>query len=206
MYRLLRFLVLPFFKLFYMPKIKGRENLPKDGNYVIVCNHFGKADAFVLVSLYKQKIYFMAKKEWFSSKFKAKLFNCVGAIPVDREKADFTSVKKCIDVLKRGDLLVIFPEGTRNKVNDDLQEIKGGAGMIAFLSKVPVVPVALKRKFKAFRKNELYIGKPFDYSEFYGRKLNSALDETLTEKMRENLQYTVDVAQGKITAENENCK
>lgn len=201
MYRLIRFLALPFFKLFYMPKIHGKENLPKDGNYIIICNHFGKADAFVLVSLYKQKIYFMAKKEWFSSKFKAKLFSTLGAIPVDREKADFTSVKKCLEVIKRGDILAIFPEGTRNKVNDELQEIKGGAAMIAFMAKTTIVPVALKKKFKAFRRNELYIGKPFDYSEYYGQKLNSDLDVVFTDKMRENLQKTVDVAQGKRAEE-----
>ncbi len=201
MYRLIRFLALPFFKLFYMPKIKGRKNLPKEGNYVIICNHYGKADAIVLVSLYKQKIYFMAKKEWFSGKFKAKLFSTLGAIPVDREKADFASVKRCLEVIKRGDILAIFPEGTRNKVNDELQEVKGGAAMIAFMAKATVVPVALKKKFKAFHRNELYIGKPFDYSEYYGQRLNSALDETLTEKMRANLQKTVDIAQGKLSEE-----
>lgn len=200
-YRIIRFIALPWFKLFYAPKIIGKENMPKDGNYVLVCNHFGKADAFVLVSLYKQKIYFMAKKEWFSNKFKAKLFDTLGAIPIDREKADFTSVKKCLGVVKRGDILAIFPEGTRNKINSDLQTIKGGAGMIAFMGKVPVLPVAMKKKFRAFRKNELYIGKPFDYSDLYGQRLNAELDEVLTERMRVNLQRVVDVAQGKI-AEN----
>lgn len=198
-YRIIRFIALPWFKLFYAPKIIGKENMPKDGNYVLVCNHFGKADAFVLVSLYKQKIYFMAKKEWFSNKFKAKLFDTLGAIPVDREKADFTSIKKCLAVVKRGDILAIFPEGTRNKINSDLQTIKGGAGMIAFMGKVPVLPVAMKKKFRAFRKNELYIGKPFDYSDLYDQRLNSELDEVLTERMRVNLQRVVDVAQGKIT-------
>lgn len=198
-YRIIRFIALPWFKLFYAPKIIGKENMPKDGNYVLVCNHFGKADAFVLVSLYKQKIYFMAKKEWFSNKFKAKLFDTLGAIPVDREKADFTSIKKCLAVVKRGDILAIFPEGTRNKINSDLQTIKGGAGMIAFMGKVPVLPVAMKKKFRAFRKNELYIGKPFDYSDLYDQRLNSELDEVLTERMRVNLQRVVDVAQCKIT-------
>lgn len=200
-YKIIRFLALPLFKLLYHPKIKGKENLPKNGNYVVICNHFGKADAFLLVSLYKQKIYFMAKKEWFSSKFKAKLFNELGAIPVDRSKADFTSIKKCLSVIKRGDILAIFPEGTRNKVDDKLQEIKGGAGMIAFMGKVPVLPIAMKRKFKIFRKNELCIGKAFDYSDLYGQKFNSELDKTLTERLRDNLQRTVDEAQGKTVSE-----
>lgn len=199
MYKVLRFIALPIFKLFYHPKVNGRENIPQEGNYVVVCNHFGKADAAALVSLYKQKIFFMAKKEWFEKKFMSKLFTTLGGIPIDRENADLASIRKCLSVVKRGDILVIFPEGTRNKVDDTLQEIKGGAGMIAYLAKVKVLPVALKKKFRVFARNELYIGKPFDYSEFYGQKLGSDLDAALTEKMRENLQFTVDIAQGKIS-------
>lgn len=200
-YRIIRFLFLPWFKLFYMPKIKGKENLPESGNYVIVCNHFGKSDPIVILSMYKKKLYIMAKKEWFSTKLKAAFFTEFGAIPVDREKPDFASIKKCLTVLKDGNNLLVFPEGTRNKVNSDLQEIKGGAGMMAFTAKVPVVPFALKKKFKPFRKNELYIGNPFDYSDLYGQKRSSALDDILTERIRENLQKTVDIAQGKLSAE-----
>lgn len=196
-YRLIRFLVLPWFKLLYMPKIKGKENIPKDGNYIIVCNHFGKADPIVILSMYKQKTYFLAKKEWFSTKIKSAFFTEMGAIPVDREKADFNSIKKCLTVLRRGDILTVFPEGTRNRKNDELQPLKGGAGMLAFTAKVPVLPIALKKKFRAFRKNELYIGKPFDYSDYYGEKYNSSLDAVLTERMRERLQGVVDLAQGK---------
>ena len=71
--------------------------------------------------------------------------------------------------------------------------------MMAFMGKVPVLPVAMKKKFRAFHKNELYIGKPFDYSDLYGQKYTSALDAVLTERMREHLQITVDIAQGKRT-------
>ena len=73
--------------------------------------------------------------------------------------------------------------------------------MIAFMGKVPVLPIAMKRKFKIFRKNELCIGKAFDYSDLYGQKFNSELDKTLTERLRDNLQRTVDEAQGKTVSE-----
>ena len=66
------------------------------------------------VDLVNKKINFMAKKEWFKGKFKNWLFRSLGAIPVDREKPDFASIKACLKVLKDDKPLVVFPEGTRN--------------------------------------------------------------------------------------------
>ena len=65
----------------------------------------------------------MAKKEWFSTKFKAAFFTEFGAIPVDREKPDFASIKKCLTVLKDGSNLLVFPEGTRNKVKLEAEQL-----------------------------------------------------------------------------------
>ena len=147
-----------FFKLFYRPKILGRENLPKDGSFILVSNHKGKVDVFAIASLFKRKIYFLAKKEWFNGKCKAKLFKWMGAIPVDRDNIDITSIKTCFATLKNGNVLVIFPEGTRNKDNEvPLLPIKGGASMIAFKSKTKVVPVFMKEKYKIFKNSMLYL-------------------------------------------------
>ena len=163
MFKLLIWIILPFYKLLYLPKVKGKENLPKNSGFVVVCNHFAKVDAFMMVDLFKKKINFMAKKEWFDTKFKNKLFRWLGAIPVDREKADFTSIKTCLKILKDDKPLVIFPEGTRNKVNTELQEIHGGANLIAFKAGVPIVPVAMNKKFTITldeNKVKEYLGSP----------------------------------------------
>lgn len=188
MFKLLIWIILPFYRLLYMPKIIGKENLPKKGGYVLVCNHFAKIDVFMIVDLVRKKINFMAKKEWFNSKFKNWLFRSLGAIPVDREKADFASVKACLKVLKDDKPLVVFPEGTRNKANTELQEIHGGANLLAFKADVPIVPVAMSRRFKKFRRNYVYIGKPYTLEEYKGEKFTAELGEKFNGIMREQME------------------
>ncbi len=187
-YWFLRILVLPFYRLIYRQKVYGRENLPKDGKVIIIGNHYSKADVFMMSTLYRKKVFFLAKKEWFSSKFKSWFFKKLGGIPVDREKADLASLKNCLKTIRDGKTLVVFPEGTRNKTADeDLLPLKGGASFIAYLSKTPVVPVAMSRKFRPFRKNYVYIGEKFDFSEFKDRKFNAETSDETTEIMRGKL-------------------
>ncbi len=178
-----------------MPRIIGKKNLPKKGPYVLVCNHFAKIDVFVIVDFKWKKINFMAKKEWFNTKFKDKFFRWMGAIPVDREKADFTSIKACLKVLKDDKPLVVFPEGTRNKINTELQPIHGGANLIAFKAGVPIVPVGMNKKFKVFGKNYVYIGKPYVLDEYKNEKFTAELGEKLNETMREKMEECIKEAQ-----------
>ena len=176
------------FKIFYRPKILGKENLPKEGSFILVSNHLGKIDCFAIASLFKRKIYFMAKKEWFNKKAKAKLFKWMGAIPVDRDNFDINSIKTCFATLKNGNVLVIFPEGTRNKDERiSLLPIKGGASMIAFKTKSKIVPVYMYNKYKPFRKNYICIGEPYDFLEYQGQKLTPELSDEFANQMTHKL-------------------
>ena len=176
-----------FYWIFYPHKIYGKENMPKKGNFIMVCNHFAKVDILVLSALFKRRPYFLAKKELMNGKITGKIFRRYGLIPIDREKADFAAMKECFSVLKKGENLVIFIEGTRNKENDELQQVKGGASMIAFKAGVPILPVMMHSRFKMFRKNYAIIGKPFDFSAHAGEKLNAELTETLTEEVKDRM-------------------
>ena len=177
-------------------KVKGLENLPKDKNFIIVSNHLGMIDCFAIAILFKQKIYFMAKKELFDKKFKAKFISWLGGIPVDREKLDITTIKECFKTIKNGDILVVFPEGTRNKKYDeiDLLPLKGGANLIAFKTGVQIVPIGMAKKYKVFRKNHMYIGEAYDYSKYQGQKLSAELSEELTEDMKIRIQDCISKA------------
>ncbi|MBR2337054.1 MAG: 1-acyl-sn-glycerol-3-phosphate acyltransferase [Clostridia bacterium] len=185
-HKICRRIVFPIVKLLYRMKVKGLENLPKGENFIIVSNHLGIIDCFAIAILFKQKIYFMAKKELFNKKLKAKFIRWLGGIPVDREKLDITTVKECFKTLKNGDNLVVFPEGTRNKKAEevDLLPLKGGANLIAFKTGYKIVPVGMAKKYRIFRKNHMYIGEAYDYSNYKGQKLSAELSEELTEDMR----------------------
>ena len=173
LYKLLRFFGLPIYKLLYPHKIIGRENLPEKENFILVSNHFSMIDIVVVSEFFKKRPYMLGKKELMKHKLIGKLLIAYGLIPIDREGVDIEALKKCFSVLKEGASLVIFPEGTRNKTDDELKEIKGGASMIACKAKVNIVPVAMRSKFKVFRKNYVAIGKPIDLSEYYGKRLNA---------------------------------
>ncbi len=173
--------------LIYPCKFYGKENLPK-GRAVIVSNHFSVADCVHYLNVSKDRPYFLAKKEICKSKFSNWLFTSFGAIPIDRSKPDMKAMLSAMRVLKDGEKLVIFPEGTRNKTGTtELQDIKGGAGVFAVRAKCPIVPAMLLSKPRPFKKTKIMVGEPFVLTEFFDKKLNDEdiikMDKIVREKM-----------------------
>lgn len=173
--------------LCYPMKIYGKENIIHDGNVVVICNHLCKVDVPMVGYLFKGKTYYLAKKEWFKNKFISWIFKKMGGIPVDRDKPDLKSTKEALNVLKSGKRLCIFPEGTRNKEGTDIMPLHGGAGMFAFKTNATIIPINIHHKAKFWGKNYIYVGKPFDFSEFEGQRFDAELNDKLTQKMYEEL-------------------
>lgn len=111
----------------------------------------------------------------------------VNAIPVDRGKTDLNAIKLSMRVLNDEKVLTIFPEGTRNKTEQELSEVKAGAAMFAIKTKTPIVPVWIKKKPKVFRPNTLRFGKAFTLEEFYDQKLTAEVMEKAGQKIAEKL-------------------
>ncbi len=171
----------------YPCKFFGKENLPA-GGAVIVSNHFSVFEVLHYTNISKEKSFFLSKKEVCKSKISNKFFTSFGAIPIDRSKPDMKAMLSAMRVLKEDEKLIVFPEGTRNKTGTtELQEIKGGAGVFAVRTKKPIVPAMLLRKPRIFRKTKIIIGKPFELTEFYDKKITeediSAMDKIIREKM-----------------------
>ena len=97
------------------------------------------------------------------------------------------ALMNAMKVLKEGKKLVIFPEGTRNKTGEELQELKSGAGLIAVRTKTPVVPVMFLKHPKIFRRSYMIVGKPFELKEFYDKKLTKEDYETIDNIIREKM-------------------
>lgn len=182
-------------RLTFPTKFIGKKNLPK-GACIIASNHTSNMDAPLLAVHTWEKKYYLAKKELFKGRFVSGFLKSIGAVRIDRQANDVTAIKNCLKVLKDGKKLVIFPEGTRtNNENMELGEVKQGVALFATKAKVPVVPMFIVRKPKIFRRNKVYIGKPFELDEFYGKKLSSddmeRASEIVSQKMNELREYAL---------------
>ena len=161
LYHILRFLFKPLFLLLYRPKIYGKENIPVNGSLVIASNHKHAMDPLMIILATKRTIHFLAKIELFKGIFKL-FFNAVGTLPVDRKNKNPDTVSKAEEMLKSGGVIGIFPEGTRNKTNEDLLPFKKGAVVFAKNTNSKIVPVYIKDDYKLFRKSvKVIIGKPY---------------------------------------------
>lgn len=174
-------------KIFYPLKVYGKENIQNDGKKIIICNHLSKMDVMYVELIFKGKTNFLAKKEWFDSKPRAWLFKKLGGIPIDRDRADIDSLRKCINLLKDGGRLCVFPEGTRNKNDANIAKAHGGAAMMAVKTQTEIIPINIYDRSKPFRKNYIYVGKSFDLSEYYGKRFDKEASEKTTQILSDEL-------------------
>ena len=158
--------------------IYGRKNRPK-GKVIISCNHRSNWDIVSYILHTSEKVKILAKKELFKNKLFGAILKSFGAIPIDREHNDIGAIKDCMKALKEDKKLFVFLEGTRLKDESLVMgEVKSGMTLIAIKTKTPILPMWVVQKPRLFRKSQYIIGKPFELSEFYGKKLD---EETLNE-------------------------
>ncbi len=171
------------FKILYFMKFEGRENIEKGKNVVLMGNHLCMLDPICLaLCAPEREIYFMGKKELWNNKFLGWLFTKIHGFPVDRGNVDMAAIRTAMGILKEGNTLCIFPEGTRSKEKHMLP-LLGGASMLGFKSGCDIVPVYIDGNYKPFRRITVRVGKPISMEqikkEFSGK---TALDE-ITRRM-----------------------
>ncbi len=161
-YQAVRLVYLIVLKLLYRIKIHGRENIPGRIPFIICSNHLSWLDPVIVGLVFpgSYKIHFMAKKELFSNFISSYLLGKVGAFPLNREDADYAAIKKSYQLLHDGQVLGLFPEGSRSK-SGKLQKPYNGAALIAVRSGVPIVPVAIAGPYRLFKTLHVFIGPPF---------------------------------------------
>lgn len=164
---IVKFLVRTYYAVVYPVRLIGEPNIPQ-GAVIMCANHISSRDPILLLLWLKRKITFMAKKELFKTKLIGAVLREAGAFPVDRGHADLAAIRESMRVLKGGNVLGIFPQGTRSVSNEHTQ-MHGGAALIAQRSKAPVVPVYIDGPYRLFRRTTIYIGRPIDLTDFGSR-------------------------------------
>ena len=173
-----------FFLIFFRPKIVGREKIPKDGGVILAGNHRHIFDPCMPILSTKRPVHYMAKKELFNSPI-GWFFKVVGCIPVDRGHDNTDSKEAALEVLREGEVLGIFPEGTRNKSLNGLLPFKYGAVSMSNKSGALIVPFAITGKYRLFN-NKLTVrfGEGFvasDDLERANKRLVSEIEELIAE-------------------------
>ena len=168
-----------------------RINLEKlDGMkppFIVIANHNTGYDPIALAYVVrKQQVRFIGKKELSANKFTNWLLvKMIRSIPVDRHASDMMAMRNAVKVLKEGEVLGIFPEGTRyNKGLMD--ELEGGTALLALRAKVPIVPVYMTPKLRPFKMCRLVVGDPIEVSDL----AEKGVDKTVCEELEKRITAT----------------
>lgn len=175
LYMFCRNSLLVMLKLINRLSIHGSENIPAKGGVLLVANHASFLDPPALgCAAMHRHVRFMARDTLFTNRWFGRLLHGVAVVPISRERGDVSALKKALAVLKAGDCLGFFPEGTRSP-DGTLQPAKPGIGFIAAKAGVPVVPTYIDGSFKALARHHrwirpykirVHVGKPIKPSEF----------------------------------------
>jgi 1-acyl-sn-glycerol-3-phosphate acyltransferase len=215
-YRLMKMIVAPLLKIFFRPWVEGMENIPAEGPAILASNHLSFSDSFFLPALMRRRVTFIAKSEYFTGtgvkgKLTAAFFRGVGQLPVDRSGvrgAGEAAIRSGIEVIERGELFGVYPEGTRSPDGKLYRGKVGGLARIALATGAPVIPVAMIDTEKLQPPGQvkpnfgirpgIRIGAPMDFSRYHGMEgdrfiLRSVTDEVMYEIMRLSGQEYVDI-------------
>jgi 1-acyl-sn-glycerol-3-phosphate acyltransferase len=176
-YRILKAFLYAFFRVFYRLEVFGLENIPEEGGFIMAANHASYLDPPVLGAVSTRRVRFMAQE----GLFKIPLFRTfikVFSFPVRRDKPHPSAIKEAVQRLRRGQLIVIFPEGSRS-ANGNLLDAKRGLSVIAALGKIPVVPTFIKGTGKALPVGKKFL-RPSKITVIFGTPL--AINENENEK------------------------
>lgn len=182
---------------YYKVEFEGLENLDRNGGFIIAPNHVSEFDPLFIAMASKRLFHYIAKYELFENSVLNKAITHLNAFPIVRGKGDMTAINYGIELVRRGEVLCIFPEGTRSE-DGSPQKAKSGIGYIARYTGADIVPVGIymENKDKAGSKVIVKFGEAIK---------NSDLGFTDGGKTKEN-KIAANLIMKKITELWENCK
>jgi len=201
-YAVARSACVSFCRLWLRTTVEGRENVPRSGGYVLAPVHRSNMDTPIASVVTRRRLRYMGKDTLWQKPFWRWFLSALGGFPVSRGSVDLEALARCIDVLKRGEPLVLFPEGER-KSGPIVQPLFDGSAYVAAKAGVPIVPVGIGGSERVMpkgskmihpRKVHVIIGRPMTVpSAGKGQALRDAVRKA-TAELHEELQALFDLA------------
>jgi 1-acyl-sn-glycerol-3-phosphate acyltransferase len=189
MHLFLNILFVPFFSM----TIQNKENIPKDKNYIIVSNHVSNFDPLLLALAWEKPVHFMAKQELFEIFFIGRVLKWLQMIPVRRGESDRKAVKEALQYLKDGEILALFPEGTRNKEKIGLLPFHTGAAFFAKTTDLAILPVAISGTTNIrpsfFNRINFKVGRAIEIGDHFEGKISSKELDDFTQILRSEIEH-----------------
>ncbi len=204
-YRFARQVVVGLLRVWFRPRIRGLAQVPPLGAAIIAPVHRSNVDFAFAALLTRRKLFFMAKEELWRWAWFGRLLESLGAFPVHRSGTDRESVRRAEEVLRSGELLVMFPEGSR-RFGDRVDELQEGVAFLAARTGTPIVPVGIAGSERAMPKGAkvpkpvgitVVVGEPIPTERPDGRRVARSQIHRLSEQLRERLQAGYDAAAGR---------
>jgi len=180
-----------FCLLFFRVRTYGRENVPRQGPFVLISNHQSYLDPMLCGGPIKRRVSFLARESLFTHWLFGRMIRSVGTIPVRLGEADISAMRKVIDVLKAGRGVCLFPEGTRSS-DGRITRFKPGFGLLCRRGKAAVVPVVIDGAFECWPRHKKLFS-PGRIAVCYGKVIpaeqakkmgDAKLAEVLTDTLR----------------------
>jgi 1-acyl-sn-glycerol-3-phosphate acyltransferase len=197
-YWIVKAILLPILRALFRPWIDGKEQVPDEGGAIFASNHLSFSDSIFLPLMVTRRVTFLAKADYFLGKgIKGRLvksfMTAVGQVPIDRSggSASMAAINTGKRILDGGDILGIYPEGTRSP-DGRLYRGKTGVARMALEARVPVLPVAMINTFEIqppgqviprIMKVGIKIGTPLDFSRYYGMHTDRFVLRSVTDEI-----------------------
>ena len=183
--RALMLLLIPFYRVkrIYLGAPEAVKALKKSG-VILAANHTGFQDPLIVANTFwTRRVFYVVAEVVMQSNIRSFFLKGAGCIRIDRNITDTKAIKDCVNVLKEGFALTLFPQGG---IKDEGSEFKSGIALIASLAKTPILPMFMIKRKNIFQRQKVVIGEPFYCSDYCEKKLPSIQDlEMITEKLFE---------------------
>ena len=160
-------------------KVRGKENIPSEGAFLLCSNHRSWVDPVYIAAWCKRTLTFMAKEELFTVPVLGGIIKLLGAFPIKRGRGDAAAVMATIKIMKKGGTTLIFPEGTRMK-KGERKQVNSGIVRLAMQAGVPILPAYVSR-------NTVTYGKPIYYNEHIENAQNTEAMQKLADELMDNI-------------------